>query len=124
MLKNILIIEDVEDHLEIVKLILEQHNYCVLAATDGRSGLESVKKNLPSLVILDVMLPEMNGYEVCKAIKENEKTRTIPVIMLSVRSNPEDIEAAYKAGANKYMIKPFNLEELINEVKKHLGEET
>ena len=123
-MKTVLIVEDVEDHLEIVKLILEQHNYCVISATNGRTGLESVQKNHPDLVILDVMLPELNGYEVCKAVKSDPGIKATPIIMLSVRSNPEDIETAYKAGANKYMVKPFNLEELIREVKKHLGEES
>ncbi len=123
-MKNILIIEDVEDHLEIVKLILEQHGYNVLVATNGQEGLDSAKKNLPSLVILDVVLPELNGYEVCKEMKNFPATRAIPIIMLSVRSNPEDVETAYKSGANKYITKPFNLEELVKEVKKHLGEES
>lgn len=122
-MKNILIVEDVEDHLEIVKIILEQHNYNILTATNGKSGLESAQKNLPNLMILDVMLPEMNGYEVCRALRSDQKTRGIPVIMLSVKSNPEDIEAGYKSGANEYITKPFNLEELIKKVKKHLGEE-
>ncbi|MCX5749662.1 MAG: response regulator [Candidatus Saganbacteria bacterium] len=122
-MKNILIVEDVEDHLEIVKIILEQYNYNILTAANGRSGLETVQKKLPDLIILDVMLPEMNGYEVCKAIRADQHTRVIPVIMLSVKSNPEDIEAGYKAGANEYITKPFNLEELVKKVKKHLGEE-
>ncbi|MEK7375678.1 MAG: response regulator [Candidatus Margulisiibacteriota bacterium] len=121
-MKNILIVEDVEDHLEIVKLILEQHNYSILTATNGKEGLLSVQKNKPSLIILDVMLPEMNGYEVCKAIRNDESIKGTPVIMLSVRSNQEDIEAGYASGANEYMTKPFNLEELIKKVKKHLGE--
>ena len=90
-MKNILIVEDVEDHLEIVKLILEQHNYSILTATNGKEGLLSVQKNRPSLIILDVMLPEMNGYEVCKAIRGDEAIKATPVIMLSVRSNQEDI---------------------------------
>jgi len=122
-LKNILVIEDVEDHLEIVKLILEQHGYNILVATTGLEGLKCARANSPDLVILDVVLPEMNGYEVCKEIKNGADTKEMPVIMLSVRSNPEDIETAYKAGANKYITKPFNLEDLIKEVKKQLGEE-
>lgn len=122
-MKNVLIIEDVEDHLEIVKLILEQHGYNILVATTGLEGLNSARTNSPDLVILDVVLPEMNGYEVCKEIKNGTGTKEIPVIMLSVRSNPEDIETAYKAGADKYITKPFNLDDLIKEVKKHLGED-
>ncbi|MFA5103823.1 MAG: response regulator [Candidatus Margulisiibacteriota bacterium] len=122
-MKNILVIEDVEDHLEIVKLILEQHGYNILVATTGLEGLKCARANSPDLVILDVVLPEMNGYEVCKEIKNGADTKEMPVIMLSVRSNPEDIETAYKAGANKYITKPFNLEDLIKEVKKQLGEE-
>ncbi len=122
-MKNILIIEDVEDHLEIVKLILEQNGYNILVATTGTEGLNCARTNSPDLVILDVVLPEMNGYEVCKEIKNGTDTKHIPIIMLSVRSNPEDIETAYKAGANKYITKPFNLEDLVKEVKNHLGEE-
>jgi len=121
--KNILVIEDVEDHLEIVKLILEQHGYNVLTASNGKLGIDSIRNNKPGLVILDVMLPEINGYEVCKLSKADPSTKSIPIIMLSVRSNPEDVEAGYSSGANEYMTKPFNLEELIKKVKKHLGEE-
>ncbi|MFA5098502.1 MAG: response regulator [Candidatus Margulisiibacteriota bacterium] len=121
-MKNILVVEDVEDHLEIVKLILEQHNYSIITAANGKEGLLSAQKNKPMLILLDVMLPEMNGYEVCKAIRADENIKATPVIMLSVRSNPEDVEAGYAAGANEYMTKPFNLEELIKKVKKHLGE--
>lgn len=122
-MKNILVIEDVEDHLEIVKLILEQHGYNVLTASNGKLGIDSIRNNKPGLVILDVMLPEINGYEVCKLSKADPSTKSIPIIMLSVRSNPEDVEAGYSSGANEYMTKPFNLEELIKKVKKHLGEE-
>ncbi len=121
-MKNILVVEDVEDHLEIVKLILEQHNYSIITAANGKEGLLSAQKNKPMLILLDVMLPEMNGYEVCKAIRADESIKATPVIMLSVRSNPEDVEAGYASGANEYMTKPFNLEELIKKVKKHLGE--
>ena len=122
-MKNILIVEDCEDHLEIIKLILEQQNYGILTAGNGKDGLLSAQTNLPNLIFLDVMLPEMNGYEVCKILKNDPLTLNIPIIMLSVRSSPEDIETGLKAGANEYMTKPFNLSELLSKVKKYLGEE-
>lgn len=122
-MKTILIVEDVEDHLEIVKLILEQHSYSVISATNGKSGLEMADKMKPDLIILDVMLPEMNGFEVARAVRNNPAINTIPIIMLSVKTNQEDVEAGYRAGANEYISKPFSLEELVKKVKKHLGEE-
>lgn len=122
-MKNILIVEDCEDHLQIIRLILEQQNYGILTAGNGKEGLLSAQTNLPNLILLDVMLPEMNGYEVCKVLKGDDATKKIPIIMLSVRSSPEDIETGLKAGANEYMTKPFNLGELLDKVKKCLGEE-
>ncbi len=122
-MKTILIIEDVEDHLEIVKLILEQHNYSIISATNGKSGLELASKMKPNLIILDVMLPEMNGFEVARAIRTDAGINAVPIIMLSVKTNQEDVEAGYRAGANEYVSKPFSLEDLIKKVKKHLGEE-
>ncbi len=122
-MKNILIIEDNEDHLKIVKIILEQHNYTVTVAKNGRQGLELAQKLHPHLVILDVMIPEMNGYEVSRQIKTDPYLKNIPIIMLSVNSGKEDVESGYKSGANIYMSKPFNLEELIANIKNLLGVE-
>lgn len=121
-MKKILVVEDTEDHLQIIKLILEQHNYTILTESNGKTGLLSAQNQLPDLILLDVMLPELNGYEVCKILKSEEKTKNIPIIMLSVRSSQEDIDAGLNAGANEYMTKPFNLDELLAKVKKHLGE--
>lgn len=121
-MKKVLIVEDTEDHLQIIKLILEQYNYLILTATNGKEGLLSAQNQLPDLILLDVMLPELNGYEVCKIIKHDQTTKHIPVIMLSVRSSQEDIDAGLNAGADEYMTKPFNLDELLSKVKKYLGE--
>lgn len=121
-MKKILVVEDTEDHLQIIKLILEQHNYTILTESNGKKGLLSAQNQLPDLMLLDVMLPELNGYEVCKILKSEEKTKNIPILMLSVRSSQEDIDAGLNAGANEYMTKPFNLDELLSKVKKYLGE--
>jgi two-component system alkaline phosphatase synthesis response regulator PhoP len=115
--ETILVIEDEKNILELVKYNLEQEGFRVLAASKGNAGLETALKEKPSLVILDLMLPEMNGLEICKTLKRNDRTRLIPIIMLTAKGTESDKVVGLELGADDYITKPFSPRELAARVK-------
>ncbi|ABB15742.1 MULTISPECIES: response regulator transcription factor [Carboxydothermus] len=117
---KILVVDDEAPIVELIKFNLEREGYKVLEAYDGIRALEIVKKELPDLVILDIMLPGMSGLEVCKNIRNNEKTAEIPIIMLSARGEEVDKILGLELGADDYMVKPFSPRELVARVKARL----
>src|SRR3989339_229305 len=122
MTKKILIIDD-EDHIvEMLALRLESLGYKVLASHDGMSGLEMARAELPDLILLDVMMPKMDGYTVCKLLKNDEAYKHIPIIMLSARSQGVDQTIGADCGADDYATKPFKHQELFEKINKHLKE--
>lgn len=112
---KILFAEDEENLLQVIKLNLEMENYFVKAVTNGNDALAEAKKNGYDLLILDVMMPGMNGFDVCKEFRKNN-TET-PVLFLTARGSGEDRVLGLKIGADDYLVKPFNLEELLLRVK-------
>jgi DNA-binding response OmpR family regulator len=117
MTEKILIVDDEESLAEFVARALRQHGYRTLCAYDGDSALNMIGEELPDLVILDLMLPMMDGWEVCRRAKADPLTRTIPIIMLTARSSSEDVVQGLDLGADDYMKKPFPLEELLARVR-------
>ena len=115
--ETVLVIEDEKNILELVKYNLEEAGYRVLSANRGDSGLESARKEKPSLIILDLMLPGIDGIEVCKILKQNYKTASIPIIMLTAKGQEADKIVGLELGADDYMTKPFSPRELIARVK-------
>ncbi len=115
--ETILLIEDEKNIRELVKYNLEQEGFRVLTEARGNTGLETALKEKPALVILDLMLPEINGLEICKALKRNEKTRLIPIIMLTAKGTESDKVVGLELGADDYMTKPFSPRELMARVK-------
>jgi two-component system alkaline phosphatase synthesis response regulator PhoP len=115
--ETILFIEDEKNIVELVKYNLEQEGFRVLAATQGDAGLEIALKTKPALVLLDLMLPEMSGLEICKTLKKNEKTRLIPIIMLTAKSTESDKVIGLELGADDYITKPFSPRELAARIK-------
>jgi DNA-binding response OmpR family regulator len=104
---RILIVEDEESLLKLESILLSAKGYMVTGVMDGRSALEEISVNKPDLVLLDIMLPEMDGFEVCRRIKENSETSAIPVIMLTARKNSQDYVRGKEVGADAYITKPF-----------------
>lgn len=121
MKKSVLVIDDNQDILFIVTTMLEERGYQVECASTGPEGLKQIKTLTPDLVILDILLPEMDGMEVLKTIKENPDTSSIPVMLLSAKMKSKDIEAGYKARADYYVTKPFTSAQLINGISLLLG---
>ncbi|MFC1480143.1 PleD family two-component system response regulator [Candidatus Omnitrophota bacterium] len=113
----------VDDEPIIVKLLtnrLEVSGYDVITATDGEKALEEVRREQPDLLILDIVLPKIDGYKLCELLKSDEKYSKIPVIMLSASVKKKDLEMAEKMGADAYMVKPFNARELLSKIKELL----
>lgn len=105
---TILIVEDEEDIQELVRYTLEREGHIVVAAETGEKGLAAVRGAHPALILLDLMLPGLDGKEVCRRLKQEEATRSIPVIMLTARGEEADIVAGLELGADDYITKPFS----------------
>lgn len=114
---TILIVEDEEDVLELVRYNLEKNGYATETAMDGRQALEKARTQSPDLILLDLMLPEIDGLEVCKQIKKDPKTAGIPVVMLTAKGTEADIVAGLEMGADDYITKPFSPRVLMARVK-------
>ncbi len=116
-MSSILVIEDEKDILDLVEYHLKQSGFQVLTAADGESGLELAIKKRPNLIILDLMLPAMDGKDVCRALKSNPATQSIPVLMLTAKAEELDRVVGFELGADDYVTKPFSPRELILRIK-------
>jgi DNA-binding response OmpR family regulator len=120
MAKKVLIIEDYPATAEMIGNILKTEGIEVMTAYDGGSGLEKARSFAPDLILLDVMMPEVSGWDVCKQLKEDKQTAQIPVIMVSVRAGDDSAAKGKELGAIDYIPKPFNPFQLVEIVKKYL----
>jgi len=118
---RILIVEDEESLLKLESILLTSKGYLVTACSEGFAALEELPRNRPDIVILDVMLPGMDGFEVCRKIKSDPEYATIPVIMLTARKNSQDMERGLQAGADAYITKPFKSAQLIGTIERLLS---
>ena len=116
----ILIVDDNPRNLQVVAEILDANGYSIALANNGEKALNYLEKKDADLVLLDIMMPDMDGYEVCLKIKESEKSKDIPVIFLSAKSETQDIVQGFKIGGVDYITKPFNKEEILVRIKNHL----
>jgi two-component system phosphate regulon response regulator PhoB len=114
---SILIIEDEKDIVDLIAYHLKQSGFSVLSALDGPSGLELAKKNRPNLIILDLMLPGMDGKDICRSLKSNSLTQSIPILMLTAKAEEMDRVIGFELGADDYVTKPFSPKELVLRVK-------
>ena len=114
---KVLVVEDEEDILEVIRYNLEQEGYEVISCMDGLEGLEQARKLKPDLVLLDIMLPGMDGVEVCRNLKEGDSTRRIPIIMVTAKGEEIDVVLGLGVGADDYIPKPFKVRELVARVK-------
>lgn len=119
--KKILIIDDDPDIIKIVKFRLQYEGYEVFEAHEGAQGLEKVRSVHPDLVLLDLIMPKMTGYEVLQALKLDEALKDIPVLVLTVQNKKCDKKFGFSMGASGYICKPFVSEELIEKVKEMIG---
>lgn len=114
---TILVIDDSLTEREYLKEILESTGFQVLTAINGEQALNTLKTNQPDIIFLDIVMPQMNGYEVCRKIKENPKTKSVPIIICSAKSEEFDRYWGMKQGADAYITKPFRPKELLQTMK-------
>ena len=114
-MSTILIVDDDENNIFLIRCFLEKENFQVAEAPSGIKALEMIDDGPhPDLVILDIMMPEMDGYEVCRRLKEREETRPIPVIMLTAKNTTEDMVRGLNIGASDYITNPVDTEQLLS----------
>jgi two-component system phosphate regulon response regulator PhoB len=115
--QKILIVEDNEDILELIAYNLEREGYATVKALSGEDALESVRRSVPQLILLDLMLPEMDGLEVCRMLKSDPKTQGIPIVMVTAKGEEPDVVTGLELGADDYVTKPFRPKELVARVR-------
>ncbi|MEW5692528.1 MAG: response regulator [Candidatus Hydrogenedentota bacterium] len=118
---RILVIDDSKDILEIIKMNLEPEGYDVITASSGKEGLRLAFQKRPDLILLDILMPDINGFEVCRRLKDTNSTKYTPIIMISVKRSSEDVKSAVSAGACDYIAKPFISECILEKVKNVLN---
>ena len=118
--QTILVVDDNEANVELLEAYLTAYGYDVITAVDGESGLEKTYSEMPDLLLLDIMMPGINGYEVCKRLKEDEKTRFIPIVMITALTEMDDKVKGLDVGADDFLSKPFNKLELMARVRSLL----
>ena len=114
--KRILIEDDEEDVVTTLQFTLEKEGYQCLTAYDGKEALDKAKRENPDLIILDIMMPKMNGYEVSRLLKFDERYKHIPIVMLTARTQAKDKEIGRDTGADVYITKPFEMDDLVSTV--------
>jgi DNA-binding response OmpR family regulator len=117
---NLLIIDDISENIQVLGHVLTKEDYSISFATDGRQALEMVAEDDFDLILLDIMMPQMDGYEVCRRIKKMPTKCDIPVIFLTARTEVGDIVKGFQVGAVDYVTKPFNAHELLARVRTHI----
>ena len=119
-MKRILIVDDEQDIVESLKFVLEVSGFTCYCAYNGEDGLRMAKELSPDLIILDVMMPKINGYKISLLLKYDKKYKDIPIIMVTARSQEEDKLIGEETGADEYITKPFDLDFVVRRVQAHL----
>lgn len=119
-MKKILIVDDEQDIVESLKFVLEGADYTCYCAYNGEDGLRLAKEIVPDLMILDVMMPKINGYKISRLLKFDNKYKNIPILMVTARSQDEDKLIGEETGVDEYITKPFELEAVVEKVNQYL----
>ena len=117
---RVLLVDDTSENLRLLRLVLESGGYSILVATSGEAALRVARSAHPHLILLDVQMPGMDGFETCRRLKEDETTQAIPVIFVTVMTETESVIKGFHAGGIDYIVKPFNEEEVLARVQTHL----
>jgi len=123
MSKKVLVVDDSKTALMIEREILEKGTpYQCVTAADGQEAVEKAKQERPDLILMDVVMPRMNGFEACKAMRQQQTTRDIPIVLVTTRGEENYMEAGFQSGCNDYITKPINGAELVALLQSYLGE--
>jgi DNA-binding response OmpR family regulator len=118
---RILIVDDEADLVAVLRVGLEIEGFDVIEASDGEEGLRLARDQKPALMLLDLMLPKLDGYKVCRALKFDERYKSLPILILSARSGEQDRRLAMEMGADGFITKPYEMKDLVAKVKHKLG---
>lgn len=118
--QTIVVVDDIKENIQVLSGILLNEGYKIAIATDGKQAIEVIKRKLPDLILMDVSMPQLDGFAACEYLKEDPETKDIPLIFLTARVQTEDIVTGFKLGAVDYVTKPFNSAELLSRVHTHL----
>jgi len=118
---TILLVDDDEDLIQALQFSLHRENYNVIKSLNGAEAITKSLDVQPDLILLDILMPNLDGLTSCRAIKTMKQTKDIPVIMLTAKGDTETIRAAFKAGANDYIVKPFGMDKVLNKIEEFLG---
>jgi CheY-like chemotaxis protein len=121
MSKKVLVVDDSPTAIMWQKMILRQGQYEVVTAVDGQAGVEAAIAERPDLILMDVMMPRMNGFEACREIRKTPATQHVPIIMVTTRSEMESVEEGFKSGCSEYITKPIDRLELLSKVNSYLS---
>ena len=116
----LLVVDDSPTAILWHRLLLEDEGYEVLTATNGEEGVSVARARLPELVLLDVIMPRMNGFEACRALRDDDRTRDIPILMITTRSEMQHVVRGFESGCNEYITKPVDRTELLTKVRSYL----
>ncbi len=119
--KKILLVDDSGTTLMMEKMLLKGHPWELITASNGEQAIERLTQNSPDLVLLDVIMPGMNGFETCRAIRSRDVGREIPIIMVTTRGEEQHVEEGFASGCTDYVTKPINGTELVAKVRSYLG---
>jgi len=119
--KKILVVDDEVDLVETIRFPLEMEGFNVLVSYNGEDALNQARKEKPDLILLDLMLPKLDGYKVCRLLKFDERYKDIPILMLTAKTQEKDKLLGKETGANEYITKPFDIDELMKKVKVYLS---
>lgn len=117
---RILVVDDEADLVSVLRFGLEAEGYVVLSAGDGEEGLAKARTERPDLMVLDLMLPKLDGYKVCRALKFDERFKSMPIIILSARSGEQDRQLAFDMGADEFITKPYDMQDLLERIQVEL----
>src|SRR5574344_2192107 len=122
-MKKVLIVDDEPDLVETLKFVLETAGFECYTSYNGEDGLNLAREILPDLIILDVMMPKINGFKICRLLKYDSKYKNIPILMVTARSQEEDKLIGEETGVDEYITKPFDLDALVEKVKNYLNKD-
>jgi len=120
--RKILLVDDSETILMMEQMILQGESYQVVIARDGKEGIKKAVEMKPDLILMDVVMPEMNGFEAVKWLRQREETKSVPIVMVTTEAEMESMEAGYVSGCSDYVVKPIDGLELLTKVKNLLSE--
>ena len=120
--KKILLVDDSSTILMMEKFIFKNDPYDIVTASDGDEGVKKAIEHRPDLILLDVMMPKVGGFEACRLIRADERTQSIPIIMVTTRGEAPNVESGWSSGCNDYVTKPINAVELLSKVRGLLDE--